>query len=81
MIIKVLSFLVVGICSCTLYAKDISTHDIKGIKLGMSKDEVLKNMSCASPKIENQHINTVEGQKVLYKEIRCSDKSGSFIGH
>ena len=48
---RILIFLFITIFSSSLYAVDVSKFDIKGIKLGMSKNEVLKKMPCSSPKI------------------------------
>jgi len=49
---RILIFALICIFSSSLYAVDVSSFDIKGIKLGMSKNEVLKRMPCDNPKID-----------------------------
>jgi len=62
--------LLVGV---NVYAMDVSDFDIKGIKLGMSKSEVLKKMPCGKPKIEKIFLNTVNGKKVWMTTISCNN--------
>lgn len=72
---RILIFLFIVIFSSSLYAIDVSNFDIKGIKLGMSKSEVLKKMPCSSPKIETQFIDTVKGKKLYWTSIECENNS------
>lgn len=54
-----------------LSALDVSNFDIKGIKLGMNKSEVLKKMPCSSPEI----FPTNEiGSLICSTMIRCYKK-------
>ena len=66
------------IFSFSLFAVDASDFDIKGIKLGMSKKEVLKRMPCSNPKIETWFIDTVKGKKICSTSIVCSNDSDTF---
>jgi len=68
---KILVFLTIGIFSSSLYAVDVSKFDIKGIKLGMSKSEVLKNMPCSSPKVSKSYI----GEKISETHMACKSYS------
>jgi len=70
---RILIFLFIGIFSSSLYAIDVSNFDIKGIKLGMSKSEVLKKISCSNPKIETQFTNTLKGKKLYWTSIECKN--------
>ena len=58
----------IGIFSSSLYAVDVSNFDIKGIKLGMSKSEVLKRMPCKQPAIQ---IEKLRNGKISEIYIRC----------
>ena len=62
--------LTVGLFSAYLYVTDVSQFDIKGIKLGMSKSEVLEKMPCENPKISTDGW----GKIGKYKEIERKDK-------
>lgn len=64
--------------SVNVYAVDVSEFDIKGIKLGMSKSEVLKNMPCSNPKIEKYNVNTIKGKIVFITTIECSSTSNTY---
>jgi hypothetical protein len=69
---KILIFVLIGIFSSSLYAVDISKFDIKGIKLGMSKSEVLKKMPCSNPEI---HAEKLRNGKIVEIYIRCKENS------
>ena len=64
---KIFTFLFISIFSSSLFAIDVSNFDIKGIKLGMSKNKVSKKLSCSSQKI-NFIPNT---KKIINYEIEC----------
>jgi len=57
------------IFSLSLFAVDVSNFDIKGIKLGMSKSEVLKKMPCNNPDILNVKLN----KKIIETDITCKN--------
>ena len=63
---RILIFLTITIFSSSLYAFDVSKFDIKGIKLGMSKSEVLKRMPCSNPIHEYGYFKNIE--------IRCNSE-------
>jgi hypothetical protein len=52
-----------------LSAVDVSNFDIKGIKLGMSKSQVLKKMPCSNPEI---NIERLRSGKISNTYIKCS---------
>jgi len=66
---KVLIIAIGLFASINLYAKDVSKFDIKGIKLGMSKSDVLKRMPCSHPKIKKDYYYGSSKGNV----IECSD--------
>jgi len=76
---RILIFLLIAIFNSSLYAVDVSNFDIKGIKLGMSKKQVLKKMPCSDPKIEHYYINTINGKKIYSSIIYCQEKKGVFV--
>jgi len=63
------------IFSFSLFAVDISDFDIKGIKLGMSKKEVLKEKSCTEAEIQKKYQNTISGKKVYETDIICNNSA------
>jgi len=70
---RLLIFLFLGIFSSSLYTVDVSSFDIKGIKLRMSKSEVLKNISCQNHKIKKSIIDTINGKKLIVETISCEN--------
>jgi len=54
--VKKVIFIFILIYSVSLFATDVSNFDIKGIKLGMSKDEVLKKMPNSAKFIVDDYI-------------------------
>lgn len=68
---KLLIFLFIGIFSSSLYAVDVSKFDIKNLKLGMNKSEILRNIPCSSPKIIVNYID-YKRNKIPYETmINC----------
>ena len=65
--------LIALIISANLNAKDVSEFDIKGIKLGMNKNEVSKRMPCSSYK---KIYNRFKNGKVYNSSFLCGN-SGS----
>jgi len=74
-IVTIMMALLVGV---NVYAVDVSDFDIKGIKLGMSKSEVLKKMPCNNPKIKTQYI-TSDKQYIYGYSIECLKPNISVI--
>jgi hypothetical protein len=75
---RILIFVLICIFSSLLYAVDVSKFDIKGIKLGMSKSEVLKKMPCVSPDI---YTEKTENNILTETLIRCfKKKNDNFFG-
>jgi len=72
---KILIFLSIFLFTSSLYAVDVSEFDIKGIKIGMSKSDVLKKISCREPKIEKSYVNTLSGKRVYKTDIVCNTKN------
>jgi len=62
------------ILSSSLFAVDVSDFEIKGIKLGMSKKEVLKKMPCTNPKT---NVYKIEG-KLVWSEFSCKLDKNSY---
>ncbi len=52
---RVLIFLFIGIFTSSLYAVDVSNFDIKGIKLGMSKKEIINKLEDVISKNRNSY--------------------------
>lgn len=72
------------IFSLSLFAVDVSNLDIKGIKLGMSKSEVLKRMPCSNPKISEGYWGYVGKAETLEcdnekVEVELDHKGFSYI--
>jgi len=81
---RVLIFLFIGIFSSSLYAVDISKFDIKGMKLGMNKNEVLKKMPCSNPKTSEGYWGYVGKAEILECnkekfEVHLDHKGFSYI--
>ena len=73
---RILIFLFLGIFSSSLYAVDVSNFDIKDIKLGMSKSEVLKKMPCKN--YENNIIRLENGKR-YESNLYCKQDNGNNI--
>jgi len=61
----------------SLYATDVSEFDIKGIKLGMSKEEVLKMLQCKKPMIDTYYFDpSIELKSNM---IKCEENNEGFM--
>ena len=65
------------IFSFSLFAVDVSAFDIKGIKLGMTKNQVLKKSVCNNAKINHSYI----GKKLLETHIQCDENEYEYLGY
>jgi len=73
---KISNFLTVFLVCSLSYASDVSKFDVKDVKLGMSKNEVLKKMPCNNPKEEIERTNS---GKIYKNMIICgSNRSRSY---
>jgi len=66
--VKKVIFIFMLIYSSFLFATDVSNFDIKGIKLGMSKNEALKRIPCMYQKTYNDEISE-QGKCINKDEI------------
>ena len=71
------NILSVLILSSSLFAVDVSNFDIKGIKLGMTKSQVLKKTVCNNAKIDPSYI----GEELLETHIQCDKNKYEYLGY
>ena len=63
------SLLIILFFYSSVNATDVSIYDIKGVKLGMSKEIVLKKLPCNNPKISEGYWGRTGKSEIL----RCDD--------
>ena len=74
-IVKIFSVMLVGGFSSSLSATDVSSFDIKGIRLGMDKGEVLKRIPCSN--YEKKYYRFRNAKNEVYSSQYYCGKPGT----